>query len=173
MQPRLLWLPVAGLAACQPAYSMVYLSVEQARQALFGTQTLTPLPLTPSAAQIDAIERSSGTRWRAGALQAWKAEEGYFFVDAVVGRHELITYAVALDLAGKVRHVEILEYHEAYGGEIRGAAWREQFVGRAPGDPVRIGRDIRNISGATLSCEHVTDGIRQLLAAYATLIAGR
>jgi hypothetical protein len=36
---------------------------------------------------------------------------------------------------------------------------------------VRIGRDIQNISGATLSCEHVTDGIRRLLATYAIAIA--
>jgi len=38
---------------------------------------------------------------------------------------------------------------------------------------VQIGRDIRNISGATLSCQHVTDGIRRLLAVCAHTIAGR
>ena len=30
-------------------------------------------------------------------------------------------------------------------------------------DPVRLDTDIRNVSGATLSCRHVTDGIRRLL----------
>jgi Na+-transporting NADH:ubiquinone oxidoreductase subunit NqrC len=76
-------------------------------------------------------------------------------------------------LDGKVRQTEILEYREAYGGEVRNARWRTQFMGRQHSDPVRIGRDIQNISGATLSCEHVTDGIRRILATYAIAIAGR
>jgi FMN-binding domain len=98
------------------------------------------------------------------------AGDGYFFVDAVIGKHDLITYAVALTGDGKVRQTEILEYREAYGGEVRNAHWRAQFLGRQHGDPVRIGRDIQNISGATLSCEHLTDGIRRLLATYAIAI---
>jgi Na+-transporting NADH:ubiquinone oxidoreductase subunit NqrC len=69
--------------------------------------------------------------------------------------------------------VEILEYREAYGGEVRGEGWRKQFVGRSHADPVQISRDIKNISGATLSCQHVTDGIRRLLALYAIALAGK
>jgi hypothetical protein len=56
---------------------------------------------------------------------------------------------------------------------VRNAHWRAQFLGRQHGDAVRIGRDIQNISGATLSCGHLTDGIRRLLATYAIAIAGR
>jgi Na+-transporting NADH:ubiquinone oxidoreductase subunit NqrC len=80
---------------------------------------------------------------------------------------------VALTADGKVRQVEILEYREAYGGQVRNARWREQFVGRHHGDPVQIGQDIQNISGATLSCQHLTDGIRRLLATYAIAISAR
>lgn len=87
-------------------------------------------------------------------------------VDAVIGKHDLITYAVALTNEGKVRQVEILEYREAYGGEVRSNSFRKQFVGRSHADPVQIGHDIQNISGATLSCTHVTEGIRRLLALY-------
>jgi len=32
---------------------------------------------------------------------------------------------------------------------------------------VRLDADIHNISGATLSCRHVTDGVRRLLSLYA------
>jgi|SRR5579859_3270166 len=170
---RIVFLPVAALAAGQPAQAMVYLSIEQAQELMFPGQALTPVPLALSAADIAAVERESGTRYFAGALRMWRARDGYFFVDAVIGKHDLIHYAVALGADGRVRQVEILEYREAYGGEVRNAAWRRQFVGRAPGDPVQIGRDIRNISGATLSCQHVTDGIRRLLAVYAIAVAGR
>lgn len=170
---RLLWLPLAAVAVCAPAHAMVYLSVEEAQKLMFGDQALTPLPLALSTEQTAAIERDSGVKVFAGALRAWKAADGYFFVDAVIGKHDLITYAVALGADGKVRQVEILEYREAYGGDVRNPRWRAQFQGKQHGDPVRIGQGIQNISGATLSCEHVTDGIRRLLATYAVAIAGR
>ena len=171
---RIAFVPVAAIAACAPAQALVYLSVEQAQQLMFKDQALNALPVILSAADIAAIENDSGVKVFAGGLRAWKADDGgYFFVDAVIGKHDLITYAVALTPEGKVRQTEILEYREAYGGEVRNAHWRGQFTGKQHGDPVRIGRDVQNISGATMSCEHVTDGIRRLLAIYAIAIAGR
>jgi len=170
---RVIVLPVAAAALCPPAYAMVYMSVEQAQQLMFAGHALTPLPLALSAEQIAAIERDSGVKVYAGSLRAWKSEDGYLFVDQVIGKHDLITYAVSLGVDGAVRQVEILEYREAYGGEVRNAHWRGQFVGRHHGDAVQAGRDIQNISGATLSCTHVTDGIRRLLATYAIAIAPR
>ena len=171
---RIVFLPVAAVAICAPAHALVYMSVEQAQQVMYQGSALTALPLALTSDQIAAIEHDSGVKVYAGSLRAWRADDGgYFFVDAVVGKHDLITYAVALTAEGRVRQTEILEYREAYGGEVRNAHWRAQFTGRQHGDQVRIGRDIQNISGATLSCEHVTDGIRRLLATYAIAIAGR
>ena len=54
----------------------------------------------------------------------------WFIVDAVFGKHELITYAVGLGADGSVRGVEILEYLESYGYQIRDPAWRRQFAGK-------------------------------------------
>jgi hypothetical protein len=170
---RILVLPLAAAALAQPAYAIVYLSVERAQQLMFAGQALTPVPLNLTREQIAAIERDSGVQVFAGSTRVWKADSGYFFTDSVIGKHDLIHYAVALTTDGRIRQVEILEYREAYGGEIRGAPWRAQFANRGHGDPVRIGRDIQNISGATLSCEHVTDGIRRLLATYALAIAAK
>ena len=92
-------------------------------------------------------------------------------MDQVYGRHQLITYAVALDAQGAVRQVEVMEYLEAYGGEVRNTGWCGQFRGKHHGDPIQVGTDIQNISGATLSSRHVTDGIRRLLATYALVLA--
>jgi hypothetical protein len=170
---RILVIPLAAAAISQPAYAIVYLTVEQAQQLMFAGQTLTPVPLTLSAGDIAAIERDSGVKVFPGSLRAWQAADGYFFTDSVIGKHDLINYAVALGGDGRIRQVEILEYREAYGGEVRNAHWRAQFIGRHHGDPVTVGRDIQNISGATLSSEHVTDGIRRLLATYAIAIAGK
>jgi len=168
---RLLFLPVAALSVCAPAQAMVYISLEDAQKLMFGEQPLSALPLILSPEQSAAIEHDSGVKVFAGSLRAWKAADGYFFVDAVIGKHDLITYAVALTADGKVRQIEVLEYREAYGGDVRNPRWLAQFKGKQHGDEIGIGEGIQNVSGATLSCEHLTDGIRRLLATYAIAIA--
>jgi Na+-transporting NADH:ubiquinone oxidoreductase subunit NqrC len=65
-----------------------------------------------------------------------------------------------------LRTPEIMTYRESHGGEIRNAAWRRQFTGRRDGAALRPAVDIRNIAGATLSCEHVTAGVRYLSALW-------
>jgi len=57
----------------------------------------------------------------------------------------------------------VLSYRESHGHEIRLPAWRRQFVGKTSASPMRVGEDIANISGATLSCNHVTEGIRRIV----------
>jgi Na+-translocating ferredoxin:NAD+ oxidoreductase RnfG subunit len=163
----------AALLVSHSAQALVYLSVEQAQALMFPAQTLTALPVVLSAADIAAIQKACGVQVFAGSLTAWKADSGYFFTDSVIGKHDLIRYAVSMDAAGKIREVEILEYREAYGGEVRNSRWLHQFAGLHYGDAVKVGRGIQNISGATLSSEHLTDGIRRLLATFAIAIAGR
>lgn len=104
-----------------------------------------------------------------GALRTIEARQGdavlgRVIVDSVVGKFEQIDYAVALDASGKLLSVEILVYREGHGSEVRLPAWRNQFVGKTAADPIRVGSDISNISGATLSCTHVTDGVHRLVA---------
>jgi Na+-transporting NADH:ubiquinone oxidoreductase subunit NqrC len=49
---------------------------------------------------------------------------------------------------------------------VRNEAWRKQFTGKTSTASLKLGDDIRNISGATLSCRHVTDAVKRLLATY-------
>jgi len=103
--------------------------------------------------------------------RVWKAEAGgrvagFFIFDRVVGKHLYIDYAVALTSSGAVHSVEILQYRESYGGEIRSPSWLAQFVGKTSGSALKINGDIRNIAGATLSSTHVTEGVKRVLAAY-------
>jgi Na+-translocating ferredoxin:NAD+ oxidoreductase RnfG subunit len=91
---------------------------------------------------------------------------GSFIVDEVIGKHELITFAVAIDPQGIVRGVEILDYRETRGGEVRDPRWRAQFVGKGARDALRLGEDIQNLSGATLSSRHITDAVRRLVVLH-------
>jgi Na+-translocating ferredoxin:NAD+ oxidoreductase RnfG subunit len=91
---------------------------------------------------------------------------GYFFIDKVYGKHELITYSVGIDTNGAIKHIEILEYKESYGGQVSNEAWRKQFIGKTIESKFELNNDIKNISGATLSCKHITDGVKRILSLY-------
>ena len=109
--------------------------------------------------------RSAG--WTVRVAQRAGVVQGFVVADEVVGKVELISYAVAVAPDGAVRQIEILSYRESHGHEIRLPAWRRQFVGKGTTAAIRVGEDINNISGATLSCSHVTDGVRRIVAVLA------
>jgi Na+-transporting NADH:ubiquinone oxidoreductase subunit NqrC len=91
------------------------------------------------------------------------------FVDYVLGKDDNVYYALVLSPQGAVKGIEILECWELYS-QIRMPAWRAQFTGRKDGELRRKG-DIENISGATLSSKHITDGVIRMLATYALVFA--
>jgi Na+-translocating ferredoxin:NAD+ oxidoreductase RnfG subunit len=133
---------------------------------------LTAGPRTLTAEQASAIERDSGVNVRSRTIKAWRTSTGgWFIVDEVVGKHDFIPFALALDKDGAVQGLEILEYREAYGNQVRDEGWRNQFKGKKHGADLTLTKGIQNISGATLSCRHVTDGIKRLLATYAIVLA--
>jgi Na+-translocating ferredoxin:NAD+ oxidoreductase RnfG subunit len=169
-----LWLPVltAPTVIAAPAYAVQYLTVEEAQRALFPeAAAFGRAEITLSVEQKRAVEKAAGVRVRNRELAAWRASAdggplGWFLVDEVLGKHELITYAVALDTNGAVQGIEILDYRETHGDEVRDARWRAQFAGKRAGSPLELDEDIANIAGATLSCKHVTEGVRRLLATW-------
>ena len=175
--PWFSFIPAAvAIVAPAPAVATVYLTIPAAQQVLFPGARFVDHPLAPSDAQRKAIARASSAFGYDKVQRVWEARSGdrrigWFLVDRVIGKHEFITYAVALSPDGAVRGVEILDYRETYGGEIRNPKWRQQFVGKRPGAALKLDQDIRNISGATLSCRHVTDGVRRLLATYAMILS--
>ena len=130
--------PAAAVVAAAPAAATVYLSVPEAQAALFPGARFLEHPLTLSDAQRKAISRAAGAPAYDKVQRVWEVRSGdrragWFMVDRVIGKHEFITYALALGPDGTVRGIEILEYRETYGGEIRNPNWRRQFVGKRPG----------------------------------------
>lgn len=171
-RPRKIWiqlLSVPGIiAAVSPAgYATVYLSVEEAQQAIFPGETFTPLPIQLTEAQASDIKKKSGVKVRVKEPKIWKTSAGGFFiVDEVLGKHEFIVYAVGILSDGSVHQIEIMDYRETYGYQIREKNWRDQFSGKNTASPLKLNEDIKNITGATLSCKHVADGVKRLLAMY-------
>jgi hypothetical protein len=169
--------PVAPLAllslagVTHSAFATQYLTTEQAQKAIFADATsFKPVTVQLSADQMQQMEKLSGLPARSAAWRTFSAYQGdkllgYIVMDEVVGKFELISYAVGLLPDASIKQIEILTYRESHGFEIRNARWRQQFVGKtASGGGLSIGDGIANISGATLSCTHVTDGVRRIAA---------
>jgi transcriptional regulator of nitric oxide reductase len=89
---------------------------------------------------------------------------GFAAVGNVIGKDQPITFLVAIDPADRLRDVDVLVYREPYGGEVAYDAWRRQFRGKSAADSLRVGREIRAISGATISVHAVTLGVKRVLA---------
>lgn len=172
--PDWLILPVAcvPLFAAAPAFAVQYMTAETAQKLMFPEATaFAAHPVRLDDAQKRVVEKAARVRMRDPEQPVWQAVAngkplGWFVLDEVYGKHEFITYAVALDLSGSVRGVEILDYRETHGGEVRNPKWRAQFEGKRHGAPLKLDEDIRNISGATLSCKHISEGVRRVLAIH-------
>lgn len=163
----IVFLPAMVMVA-PAAMATVYLSPEQALEAIFPEHQAAEFKSSTLKLRKDqrkAVSASSGLSVRDQEIKIWTAADGsQMYVDQVVGKHEFITFAMGVSPDGKVRSVEILEYKETYGGEVRRPEWRKQFKGKKLGDGFKLGKDIMNISGATLSSHSVTDGVSRLLA---------
>lgn len=163
-------LPLAALlgpGTALVARAEAFMTDAQAAAEIFPGGRFERRVLTLTDAEAKAVRAASGQTVRARDLVYWKDAVGNaVFVDQVLGKHELITYAVGVSTSGAVAGVEVLEYRETYGGQIRGEAWRRQFRGKTKSSPLKLDEDILNISGATLSSAHVTAGVKRILATH-------
>jgi len=171
---RALGLGIICLSSLAPlaivAHAEIYMTDEAAVRSIFpeGKFERKVITLTPD--QIASIEKSSGEKVHTSQLMTFmNAAKDLVFIDQVLGKHEFISIAVGIAHDGSVRGIEILEYRETYGSQVRGAEWRKQFVGKNTASDLKLGSDIKNISGATLSSSHITVGVKRLVRTYDTI----
>ena len=131
-------------------------------------------PVPPAGKVAASIARVFGPGTRVDTLQVDSAAVlrvsradsllGFAQVGNVLGKDQPITFLVAIDAEDRLKDVDILVYREPYGGEVAYEPWRRQFRGKTAVDSLRVGREIRSISGATISVHAVTLGVRRFLA---------
>ncbi|MDP3940378.1 MAG: FMN-binding protein [Deltaproteobacteria bacterium] len=151
----------------------VYLTPEEAPGLLFPEATSINLErarLTP-ALREEIGKRIAPTRpslWEPSVPVYLAKKEGsvvgYAVVVNEIGKHRPITFVVGVETDGRVRGVEIMVYRESVGSDVRAGRFLKQYRGKTLEAPLRAGRDITNISGATLSVRAVNRGTRKALA---------
>jgi Na+-translocating ferredoxin:NAD+ oxidoreductase RnfG subunit len=101
--------------------------------------------------------------WKDGAVQ------GYAIIDTHTVRTLPETFMAVLDPKGTLRKVEILAFHEP-PEYLPTDRWVAQFTGRGLDDDLKIGGAVQGITGATLSAQAMTAGVRRVLALFAVLV---
>ena len=168
--------PSAYVIVCaSPVYAQKYLSITEAQNLSFPeASNFEPSHVIYTPELKSKIEGISGQKIEVRGQQIWKALSldksgvkklsGYILVDYVIGKHMVIDYSIAFLPDGSIKRVEILEYRESYGSEIKNPDWLKQFEGKTPESKIIFNDNITNIGGATLSSRHLTEGIKKSLA---------
>ena len=109
---------------------------------------------------LDATQKSGlGEVW---AISASGQSLGYVAVKSVYVRTTTSAVAVIFAKDKTVKATKIVDYNEPYALEVKSARWAQQFEGKANGSKMIFNRDIRNISGATISCKAISNAIKQM-----------
>jgi len=172
----LLALGMACATPCaRPAYATVFLAKDEALALAFpGNDRIEERTFILTDAQKAEVEHRARAPldsqlftlyvgWKGGAVQ------GYGVIDTHVVRTLPETILVVLYPKGSVRRVHILAFNEPpeYMPTER---WLGQLDGRALGDELKVGGGIQGITGATLSAQAMTSGVRRALALVAVLV---
>ena len=118
--------------------------------------------------QKKKVEERIGWRFPEESFDMYVGEtggkvDGYALVQNTIGKHKPMTYMVGVDDNGAVTNVELLVFREARGSEVRMKRFNSQYEGKTVLDPVRINKDIINISGATMSVRSISAGVKRML----------
>ena len=171
MRSQLLLIPLAAVASMPaPAEAEVYLTVEQAQKLLFPNATFTRDFIFLSQKQREAIQDLAKAPQWSNEVKAWRVSTGgWYVVDQVQGRDDMVFLSVGISPEGAVTGIEVMVCLEEYSG-VRNPAWRRQFVGlKRQFNQYKI----RTISGTSLSSWNISAGVERILVIYDLLLRHR
>ncbi len=88
-------------------------------------------------------------------------------IDEQPGKWGPVEYIVAMNTAtGKVQNLAVMAYFEKRGRPIARNNFLNQFVGKGAEDPIMVRKDIRAISGATISSDATCFVVKKVIALY-------
>lgn len=163
------------IALLSPALGYVYWTPEQVLASFAPGAAWSQQSFAPTPAQTEAIRSIAGPitpSWTIHVATADGTVLGYALFDSEKGQHDPIDFAVYFTPAGAVARVEVLVYREPYGDGVRGEGFRAQFVGKTAADRPRAGKDIKVVSGATISSRSTTTMVTRTTQVLTAWLAG-
>lgn len=122
--------------------------------------------LTPE--KKDQIEQRIGWKFPEESFELYIGQtgdkiDGYAMIHHTIGKYKPMTYMVGVDAKGTCTDVELLVFRDAKGSEVGKKRFNSQYDGKTVSDPIRINKDIINISGATMSVRSMSAGVKRVL----------
>lgn len=154
------------------AHAIVYLKPEEALKQFFATSDVVKVDKKKlTTADQKKLREALGYSVTADSVTffvGYSADkiDGYALMDQQIGKTQPITFMTLIGPDGTVREIEVLAYSESQGSQIRYPRFREQFRGKVASDPLQVGQDIQNITGATLSVRAATETVRRALTLW-------
>ncbi len=86
------------------------------------------------------------------------------------GKWGPVKFIIALDTAtAKVENLAVMSYKEKRGRPIARRNFLKQFIGKGSEDSIKVRKDIRAISGATISSDAACFAVKKVIALYEEL----
>jgi hypothetical protein len=167
---------VAGAAA--QGECGLYLNQEQALRVAFPEGTdVERKSVFLDAGMVEAIEKLAKAKVESGVVTFYMGKQdgqptGYAFFSNHMVRTMPETIMTVVNPDGTVQMVELLAFYEPddYRPPKR---WLSLFSRQKLDNDLRVKRGIRNLTGATLTAQAVTDSVRRTLATFETIIRGK
>ena len=180
MQRNAAWKPLVFLVALclvAPVAAEVAMTKDEALNAAFpDAEQIDKEILYFSEAERERVAEVARAPVDSRMFTVYKARAGgevtgYAFIDTRTVRSKPVAFLVVLEPDGAVRASRVLAWNEPpeYRPPER---WLAQFTGQGVERATRLGGKIQAMSGATLTSETLTDGIRRVLAIHRVKLAG-
>lgn len=163
------------LAAAPAAWARVYATQQEALARLLPPPaTIERHTAYLTEEQARRVEDLSGESLQRHVVPYYVGREegkviGYAFTDSHLVRTLPESVLFGLDDAGRIRSTEILSFDEP-SEYLPSPRWLKQFEQQALDDRLSLKRDIRTLTGATISSRVVTEAARRVLALYQVII---
>ena len=150
-------------------HAEVFLTEEEALNIMFPkSQRIRKEIVQLTSEKKTQIEERIGWKFPEESFEVFIGEtgsqvDGYALIQNTIGKHKHMTYMVGVDNNGACTDVELLVFREAKGSEVRTKRFNMQYEGKTVYDPIRINKDIINISGATMSVRSLSAGVKRVL----------
>lgn len=172
---RFAWAAVLALLVQIPAYSVVVQSQEEALQEAFPGASVERHTVFLDDRQAEQVRRLGGTKPSSRVVTYYQGiRDGEILGTAYFDTHRVRTLPEVLMIVvgadSTVRRVAILSFLEPRD-YLPSERWFEQFHGRSLGEGLSLKREIRGITGATLSSRAATQAVRRVLALHRILTA--
>lgn len=159
-------------------HAAVLMTPQEAMQANFGESvSVEKQTLLLSRKEAEAVSKAAQSRLSTKIYRLFRAKNGSKAVgfgilvsEKVRTKNAAALYLITPD--GTLRAIEIVAFNEPTEF-LPSEQWLRQFAGKRHGEPLRVGREVATITGATMSAQSVTRSARVALALFHTLALGK